>query len=85
MFPKDKQVIQELLIHPGWTIFKAQILGNPELDNKQMTSLKEQLKSREHIAARNGETFNAAYYAGQIDVLETIFEIPEKYLKDNRA
>lgn len=33
-------------------------------------------------AARSGEEIEAAKYVGQIDILETILDVPKKYLDE---
>ena len=71
MLPKDKQEIQELLIHPAWETFKARLLPR----------LKDQLLKDLQAAARSGEAIRAATIQGKIDVLDVVVELPNKYLK----
>ena len=71
MLSKDKQFIQELLAHPGWQIYKGLV----------MNGFKDRLQADLQSAARSGEAIRAASFAGQIDLLPRILEIPEKFLK----
>lgn len=71
MMTKEQQKIQELLSHPGWEIYQGLVRG----------SLKEQLQSKLHAAARSGEAIGAATFAGQLDLLEVILRIPNEFLK----
>ena len=78
MLSKEQQEIQELLAHPGWTGFKALLLvetvgGRPSLRGRLLADLQ--------AAARAGEAIKAARVAGQLDILETILDVPVKFLK----
>ena len=71
MISKEKQAIQELLAHPGWGIYKELV----------MNGFKSRLQADLQSAARSGEAIRAAGFAGQIDLLPRVLEVPEKYLK----
>lgn len=71
MLTKEQQKIQELLSHPGWEIYQVLVRG----------LLKQQLQVKLHAAARSGEPISAATFAGQIDLLEIILNIPNEYLQ----
>lgn len=71
MLNKEQQGIQELLVHPGWTEFKGLVLGN--LRSRLLVDLQ--------AAARAGEAIKAARVAGQLDILETVLDVPNKFLK----
>lgn len=71
MITKEQQRIQELVSHPGWEIYQGLVRG----------SLKDQLQSKLHAAARSGEPISAASFAGQLDLLEVVLHIPQEFLK----
>lgn len=71
MLTKEQQVIQELLAHPGWEIYK----------NLVMNGFKSRLQNDLQSAARTGEAIRAASFAGQIDLLPLVLDVPNKYLK----
>ena len=77
MLPKDKQSIQELIAHPGWEIFQSLILEN----QNGTRCLKQQLQDSLMSAGRAGDSIKAATYAGQIDILQIVLDVPKKYLE----
>ena len=77
MLPKEKQLIQELLSHPGWEVFKSLIL----IDANDRRSLKTQLQADLMSAGRAGEPIKAASATGALDILNVLLDVPVKYLK----
>ena len=71
MISKEKQWIQELIAHPGWQVYKGLVING----------FKERLQADLQSAARSGEAIRAAGFAGQIDLLPRVLEVPEKFLK----
>ena len=71
MLTKDKQLVQDLLAHPGWEIYKSLVADN----------LRTQLQNSLLSAGRSGEQIKSAGYAAQIDILPVVLGLPEKYLK----
>ncbi len=74
MLSKDKQLVQELLAHPGWEIYKQLIIG-------ENGSLRNRLRADLEAAGRTGEAIKSARAVGQIDLLETVLEVPVKYIR----
>jgi hypothetical protein len=68
---KEMQLVQELIAHPGWEIFKNLVSGK----------FKSQLNDKLMASARAGEQVNAAKFAGQIDILPVILALPEQELE----
>ena len=71
---KEQQKVQELLAHPGWEIYKGLV----------MNGFKTRLQNDLQAAARAGEPIRAASFAGQIDLLPAVLEVPVKYLKSQQ-
>ena len=71
MLTKDQQLIQELISHPGWEVYKGLVM------NGFKTRLQNDLQS----SARAGEAIRSAMFSGQIEILERVLDVPVKYLK----
>ena len=69
---KEQQLVQELVSHPGWEIYKALV----------MNGFKTRLQNDLQAAARSGEPIRSAAFAGQIDILPKVLEVPINYLKE---
>ena len=71
MLSKEQQLVQELVSHPGWEIYKALV----------MNGFKSRLQADLQSSARSGEAIRSASFAGQIDILQKVLEVPINYLK----
>ena len=81
IFSKDKQAVQELLAHRGWDIFRSLLFQDHMMDNRQIQCLKTKLQADLLSAGRAGDGIKAAKASAQIDILDVIIDIPNKYLK----
>lgn len=70
MLTKEQQKIQELLSHPGWEVYQFLVRGK----------LKEQLQMKLHASARAGDSVACATYAGQLDLLDIVLNVPNEFL-----
>ena len=68
---KDQQFIQELLSHPGWGVYKGLV----------MNGFRDRLQRDLQSSARSGDQIRSAGFAGQIDLLPIVLDIPVKFLK----
>lgn len=82
MLHKDKQIVQELLAHPGWDIFRS-LVYQDQTDGHHVIrqSLRSKLQTDLLSAGRSGDGIKAAKVTGQIDILDVVLELPGKYLK----
>lgn len=71
MLTKDQQAIQELLAHPGWEIYKGLV----------MNGFKSRLQTDLQSSARAGEAIRSAMFAGQIELLPLVLDVPVKFIK----
>ena len=71
MLTKDQQLVQEMLSHPGWEVYKGLV----------MNGFKSRLQADLQSAARAGEPIRSAGFAAQIDLLPLVLDVPIKYLK----
>jgi len=71
---KEKQNLQEMLASPGWEVYKQLIIG-------ENGSLRNRLRADLEAAGRTGEAIKSARAVGQIDLLETVLEVPVKYIR----
>lgn len=69
---KDLQLLQELISHPGWEVFKDLILHKFE----------KQLDGYLRSSSLNGETILSAKFAGQLEILPKIFAKPQEVLNE---
>jgi hypothetical protein len=74
---KDKQAIQDFLAHPGWELFKVLLLDGKE----NRPSLHRRLLADLISAGRSGDAVKAARAVGGLDLINTVLEEPEKFLK----
>lgn len=71
MLPKDKILVQELLAHPAWEIFKDHLCQ----------SRKAQLMKDLQVAGRLGEAIKSASITGRLDELDVVLDLPSRYLR----
>ena len=82
MLDKDKQLIQELLAHPGWDIFKSLILEDVIAGDRMIRqSLRSKLQADLLAAGRSGESTKSASVSGQLDILKVVLDVPGNYLR----
>lgn len=78
---KNKQLIQDLIAHPGWDLYNALVLEDLDIEGRVRKSLKSSIQSSLNASARSGDQIKSAQYAGQLDILEVVLDVPNKYLK----
>lgn len=78
----ERKAWEELLVHPGWDLFKGRLYTDQlQGDRVSRPCLKSQLQSKLEAAGRKGDGIECAKFAGQLEILRTIFLIPEEELK----
>jgi hypothetical protein len=82
MLSKEAQQVQEFLTHPGMEVFKALLYQTREASQP---CLKDRLQADLLAAARDGDSIKAAKVAGQIDIIQTILDVPVKYLEKQQV
>ena len=82
MLSKDKQLVQELLGHPAWDLFRGLVFQDKMVGNQLVhQSLKGKLQADLLAAGRSGDGIKAARVSGQLDILDVVFDVLPKYLK----
>jgi len=76
-----KQSYQELLVHPGWELFKGLVFRDVDNGVKVKKCLKSQIQDKLSSAVRANEWENVAKYQGQLDILDVIVKLPENEFK----
>lgn len=77
MDKSDRKFLEELLSHPGWELFRNRIFQDQmQGDRISRPSLKSQIQAKLEAAGRKGDGIECAKFAGQLELLRTIIELP---------
>jgi len=78
---QEKQAYQELLSSQGWALFKALVFQDRQEGTQVRKGLRSQVQDKMNAAVRAEENDKASYYLGQLDILQTIVDLPERHYK----
>lgn len=75
----ERKHIEELLVSDGWAIFKIRALGPDKMEGDKVVrqSLQTQIRTKLESEARKGDGVKAAYFQGQLDILQRILDLPK--------
>lgn len=77
----ERRLLAELVEHPGWEVYKARALGPDKLEDNHWVSLRTQVLAKLEAAGRKGDGIECAKFAGQLEIIPRILDLPKILLE----